>query len=173
MIDRTRLPAGLGAALDDVALLDRADRIDYLISVADQFRSVPAEVAVRPWPAEARVPQCESEVYVFSAPREDGTLDFHFAVDNPQGIAAKALAALLAESLSGVPLDDVLAVPHDAVYELFGRELSMGKNLGLTATLGLAQAHARHALAAQRGERSEVSGQARPADALSEVGDGS
>jgi hypothetical protein len=79
------------------------------------------------------VPQCESEAYVWATPRAggpEGTLDFHFAVENPQGIAAKALAAILADSLPGEPLSTITAIPGDVVYSLFGRELSMGKNLG-------------------------------------------
>lgn len=140
------LPDGLAEILADLSVLDRTDRIQYLISLADGFSEVPAEVARRPWPREARVPECESDVYVFSAPRGDGTLNFHFAVDNPQGIAAKALARVLADHLSGAPLAQVAAVPSDLVYDLFGRELSMGKNLGLTGTLGQVRGHARRAL---------------------------
>ena len=39
-----------------------------------------------------------------------------------------ALARLLEEGLENRPAD----VPDDLVYTVFGRELSMGKNLGLT-----------------------------------------
>ena len=134
-------------------LPDRADRIQYLISQADRFRAVPAEVATRPFPETHRVPQCESEAYVWATPRPggpEGTLDFHFAVENPQGIAAKALAAILADSLPGEPLSTITAIPGDVVYSLFGRELSMGKNLGLLGMLQMCQAFARRQLAATK-----------------------
>jgi cysteine desulfuration protein SufE len=62
-------------------------------------------------------------------------LKFHFAVENPQGISAKAIAVILDATLSGAPLAQVLNVSPDIVYELFGRELSMGKNMGLTNML--------------------------------------
>lgn len=128
------------AALD--LLEDRADRIEALISIADRFREVPPEVARRPFPEEARVPACESEAYVWSRERPDGTMELHFAVDNPQGISAKALAALLAQTLSGLPPEEVARVSPDVVYRIFGRELSMGKSMGLTALVDMVRRHA-------------------------------
>jgi cysteine desulfuration protein SufE len=67
------------------------------------------------------------------------------AVDNPQGISAMAFAEILDQGLSGAPLDQVLQVPDDVVYEVFGRELSMGKTMGLTETLRAVKALARQA----------------------------
>jgi len=153
-MEQAVLPPRLQEHLELVELLpDRADRIQYLISQADRFRAVPAEVATRPFPETHRVPQCESEAYVWATPRPggpEGTLDFHFAVENPQGIAAKALAAILADSLPGEPLSTITAIPGDVVYSLFGRELSMGKNLGLLGMLQMCQAFARRQLAATK-----------------------
>ena len=127
-------------------LPDRADRIQYLISLADRFREVSPAVAHRPFGEEHRVPQCESEAYVWATPRADGTLDYHFAVENPQGISAKAMGAILQDALAGAPLEQVIALPGDVVYALFGRELSMGKNLGLLGMLQMCQAFARRQL---------------------------
>lgn len=139
----------LRAHLDMLELLpDRGDRIQYLISLADRFRDVPPAVAVRPFGEDHRVPQCESEAYVWASPREDGTLDFHFAVENPQGVSAKALAVMLAEGLSGAPAELVARVPTDLVYDVFGRELSMGKNLGLMGMVQMCRAFARRQLSA-------------------------
>jgi cysteine desulfuration protein SufE len=143
------LTPALRAHLETLELLpDRADRIQYLISLADRFRDVSPAVATRPFGESHRVPQCESEAYVWATPRADGTLDFHFAVENPQGISAKALAVILGEGLSGVPPEQVARVPADLVYGVFGRELSMGKNLGLMGMVQMCQAFARRQLAA-------------------------
>lgn len=138
-MDRSGFPPYLAEVVADLSAMDRSERIDYLISLSDRFVEVPSSVQARPWPAAARVPGCESEVFAFAVPRSDRTLDFHFAVDNPQGLTAKAWAAILAEGLSGRPLDEILAIPTDVVYAVFGRELSMGKNLGLAAMLGTIQ----------------------------------
>lgn len=128
------------AALD--LLTDRSDRIEVLVSLADRFREVPAEIARRPFPEEARVPSCESEAYVWSRERDDGGMDLYFAVDNPQGVSAMALAAILERGLSGVPPEQVARVPSDIVYRIFGRELSMGKSMGLMAMVSMVRRYA-------------------------------
>jgi len=142
------LPDRLERLLAQLDRLDRDNRIQTLIDTAERFRPVPPRVAVRPYPADHRVPGCESEAYVWAQPNRDGSLAFHFAVENPQGISAMALAAILGGSLSGVPLDEVMAVPADIVYRIFGRELSMGKSLGLMGMVNMVRAAARGRLAA-------------------------
>ena len=125
---------------------DRSERIQLLIDIAGRFEDVPPRISRRPFPKEAQVPACESEAYVFTEERPDGTLDFHFAVENPQGISAKAMAVLLDETLSGAPPAQVAEVPQDVVYKVFGRELSMGKSMGLMSMVGMVAALAkRHA----------------------------
>jgi cysteine desulfuration protein SufE len=125
------LPERLERLLATLEALDRGDRIEMLVDVAKRFRRVPERIAARPYPKEHLVPGCESEAYAWAEPQADGTLTYHFAVENPQGISAMALAAILADSLSGAPLETVAEVPADIVYRIFGRELSMGKSLGL------------------------------------------
>jgi cysteine desulfuration protein SufE len=142
------LPDRLERLLAQLDRLDRDNRIQTLIDTAERFRPVPPRVAVRPYLADHRVPGCESEAYVWAEPNRDGSLTFHFAVENPQGISAMALAAILSESLSGVPPDEVMAVPVDIVYRIFGRELSMGKSLGLMGVVNMVRAAARGRLTA-------------------------
>jgi cysteine desulfuration protein SufE len=136
-------PGALAETVELLESLDRSGRIDALISIAERFEGVPERVARRPYDPERRVPGCESEAYVWSTPRPDGTLDFHVAVENPQGVSAKAFAVILVEALSGAPPEDVLAVPDSVVERIFGRELSMGKSLGLTGMLQSIQREAR------------------------------
>ncbi|HEX7078849.1 MAG TPA: SufE family protein [Candidatus Eisenbacteria bacterium] len=145
-----RLPARLAELVDDLEHADRTLRVDTLIEYADRFREAPAVVASRPFPDRNRAPRCESEAYVFATDREDGTLKLWFAVENPQGISAKAWAAILDESLSGEPLETVARVPQDVIFKLFGRELSMGKGQGLIGMLELVQQEARARLDAAR-----------------------
>lgn len=119
---------------------DRNERIQLLIDIAGRFEEVPPRLARRPFPAEHLVPACESQAYVFGEERPDGTLDFHFAVENPQGISAKAMAVILGDALSGAPPEQVAQVPQDIVYQVFGRELSMGKSMGLMSMVGMVAA---------------------------------
>jgi cysteine desulfuration protein SufE len=141
-----RLPERLERLLATLGGLDRGDRIEMLIEVADQFKPVPVRIAQRPYPLEHGVPGCESEAYVWSEVNPQGTLTYYFAVENPQGISAMALAGILRESLSGAPLDEVAEVPADVVYRIFGNELSMGKSLGLMGMVNMVRAEARQQL---------------------------
>ena len=88
-------PEKLAKLVDLLGLIpDRVDRIQMLIDIADRFRRVPERIAKRPYPEDHRVPGCESEAYVWAEEQPNGTLQFHFAVENPQGISAMATAEI-------------------------------------------------------------------------------
>ena len=137
-------PSKLEQLLENLELAyDRDERIQMLIDIADRFKGVPDHIARRPYPKSHLTPACESEAYVWSEALPNQSLRYHFAVETPQGISAKALAVILSETLSGEPLVKVAQVPGEVVYKIFGRELSMGKNMGLTSLLSMVQACAR------------------------------
>ncbi len=144
------VPAKLTDTLETLEMVpDRSERIQLLIDIAGRFEEVPPRLARRPFATDHQVPACESEAYVFTEPRPDGTLDFHFAVENPQGISAKAMAVILGDSLSGTPPEQVAEVSQDIVYQVFGRELSMGKSMGLMSMVGMVAALAKKQAEAQ------------------------
>ena len=144
----TTLPPPLQAVLDTFDMFpDQADRTSMLLSYADQFREVPAAIATRPFDKSHQVPQCESDAYVWAMKNPDGTLDLHFAVENPSGVSAKALASILKRSLSGLPAEDIATVDASIVERIFRQNISMGKGMGLMsmveAVRSLAKAAAR------------------------------
>ncbi len=140
------LPAALQDVLDTFALVtDPVDRANLLIGFADQFRSVPPDVATPPYPKEHQVPYCESEAYVWLVPQADGTAALHFAVENPSGISAKALAAILQSTLSGLTPEAIEPISPDIVEQLFRQNISMGKGMGLMAMVQAVQSLARRA----------------------------
>lgn len=129
-------PEKLQNVIDELSLIkDPQDRMEFLIDFADKFREVPESIAQRPFPAETKVPFCESEAYVFPAAEDDGTLKFYYAVDNPNGISAKALAQIFSSTLTGAKPEEIEKIPLDVIYKIFGQSLSMGKNMGLTGIL--------------------------------------
>ena len=141
------IPDKLEQTLDALSMVpDRSERIQLLIDIARKFQDVSPQVATRPFPEENRVPACESEAFVWAERRPDGRLDFHFAVENPQGISAKAMAVILKDTVSGQPLEQVAAIPQDIVYKVFGNELSMGKSMGLMGMVGMVKTLAKRAL---------------------------
>ena len=112
---------------------DPRERVDVLVNYAEKFKPATEEEIPRPYPAKNKIPFCESGAYVWVHPHEDGTLTFSFVVENPQGISAKALVAVLKNTVAGEKAEKVANIPDDLVYKLFGQGLSMGKNMGLTA----------------------------------------
>ncbi len=140
------VPDPLTQMLEELDSLDRVERAQYLIELSDEFSEVPESVATRPFPENRRVPKCESEAFVWAQDQNDGTLKFHYAVENPLGISARAMGAILDETMSGQPLDLVANVPPDIVHRIFGRQLSMGKGEGLAAMVELTTFEARQRL---------------------------
>jgi len=146
-------PDKLRDLVTTLAMLDeRTDRIQMLIDIAGRFRGVPEEIARRPYGSAHKVPGCESQAYLFADERPDHTLAFHFAVENPQGVSAMALAVILQDTLSGAPPDAVAQVPGEIVYDLFGRELSMGKSMGLMGMVNMVTTTARQHAAGGHGD---------------------
>lgn len=126
-----------------------AERTELLLSYADKFKDVPAAVATRPFDQSALVPHCESEAYVWAVPNADGTLKLHFAVENPSGISAKALAAILDRTLSGLPAGEIAKVDPEIVEKIFRQNISMGKGMGLMSMVQRVQQLAKRAAAAR------------------------
>ncbi|HWT46419.1 MAG TPA: SufE family protein [Vicinamibacterales bacterium] len=140
-------PGKLQDVLDMFELFDTADRTSMLLSYADQFREVPSSVATRPFSRSHQVPHCESDAYVWGVRQPDGTLDLHFAVENPSGVSARALAVILQKTLSGLQAADIATVDASIVERLFRQNISMGKGLGLMSMVQAVQATARSAAA--------------------------
>lgn len=137
-------PARLQALLDVFAgVTDTHERTQLLIDFARKFKDVPPEVATRPFPQEHLVKHCESEAYAWAVPNADGTLKLHFAVENPSGVSAKALAAILDKALSGLPPADIARVDPEIVERLFRQNISMGKGMGLMSMVLTVQALAK------------------------------
>ena len=140
------LPSKLQTVLDTFDMFpDPADRTNMLLSYSDQFREVPPAVATRPFDRSHQVPQCESDAYVWAMKQPNGTLDLHFAVENPSGVSAKALAAILQKTLSGLPADQIAEVDASIVERIFRQNISMGKGMGLMSMVEAVRSLARAA----------------------------
>ena len=139
------VPEKLQQLLDAFQMFDPVDRTSMLLSYADQFKEVPPSVATRPFPESHHVPQCESDAYVWALKQPDSTLKLYFAVENPSGISARALATILDKTLSGLPAREIATVGCDIVEQIFRQNISMGKGMGLMAMVNAVQALARNA----------------------------
>ena len=138
-------PPRLQSVIDIFAMFDPADRTNMLLSYADQFREVPPEIASRPFDRSHQVPQCESDAYAWAMKRPDGTLHLYFAVENPSGVSAKALAAILDRTLSGLTPEEIAQIDASIVEKLFRQNISMGKGMGLMSMVEAVRSLARAA----------------------------
>lgn len=133
-------PEKLAEVIDDFSLIsDRNERAEYLIEIADRFDAVrvPDTISTRPHSEEHHVQMCESDAYVWAIDQPDGTQKYYFDVLNPQGLSAMATGVILAEALSGAPLDEVATVPTDIIFKIFGKEIAMGKGQGLMGIVAM------------------------------------
>jgi cysteine desulfuration protein SufE len=140
-------PEKLEELLETFALFsDQTERAQLLIGFSDQFKTVPPDVATHPYPKNHQIPQCESDAYAWAVPQADGTLKLHFAVENPSGISARALASILDKTLSGLPPSEVARVSPEIVERIFRQNISMGKGMGLMSMVMAVQALAKRAM---------------------------
>ncbi len=142
-------PPRLQTLLDVFAgVTDTHERTQLLIDFARKFKEVPPDVATRPFGEDHLVKHCESEAYAWVVPKADGTLKLHFAVENPSGVSAKALAAILDKALSGLPAAEIAKVDPEIVEKLFRQNISMGKGMGLMSMVLAVQTLAKRQLSA-------------------------
>ena len=145
-LDLTLSLSSLESVLDTFAMFDDpTDRTNLLLSYADKFKEVPPTVAVRPFDRSHLVPHCESEAYAWAVRQPGGTLKLYFAVENPSGVSAKALAAILDRTLSGLPASEIAQVDPEIVERIFRQNISMGKGLGLMSMVQSVRALAKAA----------------------------
>ena len=134
----TQMPQQLEDAIADIEMAGDSDRPLFLIDYSDRFERVPEPaIATKPYEEANHVKECESDAYVFTEPREDGTLNFYFDVLNPQGVSARAFSKILKDAIDGQPAEVINAIPDDIVTRLFGKGISMGKGLGLRGILNM------------------------------------
>jgi cysteine desulfuration protein SufE len=143
----SQYPEKLEDLLDTFAMFaDQAERAQLLLGFSDQFQPVPPGVATRPFPKSHQIPQCESDAYAWAVSQPDRTLKLHFAVENPSGVSARALATILDRTLSGLPPEEVARVSPEIVERIFRQNISMGKGMGLMSMVLAVQALARRAM---------------------------
>ena len=138
-------PEKLQDFIDTISLLpEENERINILIDYAEKFKEVPPEIAQKPYPEKNKVPFCESGAYVWTKMQPDNTLKLYFAVENPQGISAKALAAILDKTLSGEKPQNLINLSEEIVNQIFGQSLSLRKNMGLTGIIHMIKRDAKN-----------------------------
>ena len=128
--------------------MDRMERAEYLIDLAQEFDSirVPSHIATKPYDEAYRVPGCESEAFIWVEDQPDGTLKHYFDVLNPQGLSAMAMSVIIGDLVNDMPPDQIIDLPADLVFTIFGSDISMGKGHGLTELVNIVRYQAQQRL---------------------------
>jgi cysteine desulfuration protein SufE len=104
------LPAQLTETREDFLAIGDQDKIALLIEFAQGLPELPARYADHPELLE-RVEECQSPVYIF-VEVDQGTVQV-FATAPEQAPTTRGFASILAQGLSGLSVEEALAVPDD------------------------------------------------------------
>lgn len=106
----THVPDTLAEIRDSFLDLPEADRLMLLLEFADELPAVPDELADHPEMCE-RVAECQSPVYIY-VEVTDGVVTMH-ATAPPEAPTTRGFASILAQGITGLTPDQVLAIPDD------------------------------------------------------------
>ncbi|MCY1695208.1 SufE family protein [Curtobacterium sp. SL109] len=115
MSDTTELPAVLAETRDDFLALTQADRLQLLLEFSNELPALPERMQGHEDELE-RVEECQSPVFILVTVGEDGdapdVVRMH-ATAPRESPTTRGFASILAQGLSGLTVDQVLAVPAD------------------------------------------------------------
>lgn len=106
----THVPDTLAEIRDSFLDLPEADRLMLLLEFADELPAVPDELADHPEMCE-RVAECQSPVYIYVEVTDD-VVTMH-ATAPPEAPTTRGFASILAQGITGLTPDQVLAIPDD------------------------------------------------------------
>jgi len=130
----TDLPTVLSETRDDFTALGDKDKIQLLIEFANELPELPVRYADHPELFE-KVEECQSPVFIFVEVNDD--IAHVFATAPEQAPTTRGFASILVQGLSGLSVQDALAVPDDFPSTLgLNTLISPLRVRGMTAMLG-------------------------------------
>jgi cysteine desulfuration protein SufE len=120
----------LDAVIDDFADLEGREKLELLLEFAARLAPLPAELAARRAVEDHRVHECQTPVYLWHE-LVGGTARLHAEVA-PEAPTVKGFVAILADSVAGRPLDEVLLIRDDLL-----ERMGLAPVLGILRTRGL------------------------------------
>lgn len=105
------LPAKLVEIREDFLALSQADRLQLLLEFSRELPELPQRFADHPDLLE-RVEECQSPVYLFVEVDDDRIVHLH-ATAPQEAPTTRGFASILVQGLSGLSVEEVLAVPND------------------------------------------------------------
>ncbi|MFD5214913.1 SufE family protein [Microbacterium sp. NPDC058345] len=129
----TRVPDTLAQIRDDFLELPEAERLQLLLEFSNELPAVPDEIASHPEMTE-RVAECQSPVYIH-VDVVDGVVTMH-ATAPPEAPTTRGFASILAQGITGLSPDEVIAIPDDYPQSIgLTRAVSPLRIAGMTGML--------------------------------------
>ncbi len=143
----TTLPASLATIRDDFLELPEPERLQLLLEFSNELPPVPAEYDGHPELCE-RVIECQSPVYIVLDVDADGKVAMH-ATAPAEAPTTRGFASILVQGLTGLTVEEVLAVPDDFPQTIgLSRAVSPLRLSGMTGMLLRAKRQVRQKIAA-------------------------
>ncbi|GAA1989034.1 SufE family protein [Microbacterium pumilum] len=128
------LPDSLADIRDEFLELAEPDRLQLLLEYSRELPAMPARYEGHPELCE-RVAECQSPVYIVMDVDADGIVAMH-ATAPPEAPTTRGFASILAQGLTGLTVDEVLAVPADFPQSIgLTRAVSPLRIAGMTGML--------------------------------------
>jgi cysteine desulfuration protein SufE len=140
------VPPLLAEFRDDFLDLPEPERLQLLLEFSMELPEMPARFADHPELCE-RVAECQSPVYIVMEPHDDGTVAM-YASAPPEAPTTRGFASILAQGVSGLTAEEILAIPDDYPQTLgLTRAVSPLRIAGMTGMLLRAKRQVREKLA--------------------------
>ncbi len=136
------LPESLAEIRDEFLELPEPDRLQLLLEFSQELPDVPAEYEDHPERYE-RVAECQSPVFIALAVDDVGVVAMH-ATAPPEAPTTRGFASILAQGITGLTAEEVLAIPGDYPQSMgLTRVVSPLRIAGMTGMLIRAQRQVR------------------------------
>jgi len=128
------LPESLAEIRDEFLELPESDRLQLLLEFSNELPAVPSQYDGHPELRE-RVVECQSPVYIIIEVDEDGLVAMH-ATAPKEAPTTRGFASILAQGITGLTADAVLAIPDDFPQSIgLTRAVSPLRIAGMTGML--------------------------------------
>jgi len=142
-----QLPESLAQIREDFLALEQRDRLLLLLEFSNELPELPARYADHPDLLE-QVVECQSPVFIFVEVDDADRVHLH-ATAPKEAPTTRGFASILAQGLSGLTVEEVLAVPDDFPDTIGLTEaVSPLRIRGMTALLGRTKRQVREKTAA-------------------------
>ena len=140
------VPETLAEIREEFLALGQQQRLQLLLEFSNELPELPARYADAPELLE-RVEECQAPVFIF-VEVDGGTVRMH-ATAPPEAPTTRGFASILAQGLTGLDVEQALAVPDDYPLTLgLTQAISPLRIRGMSALLGRAKRQIRQKAAA-------------------------